>query len=209
MWTQRDIDIVRALCVKVRLFTVEQIAVARWHASIRSSVHATRRLSKLVSANLLERYRINVHPLLDISRPLFSWNPGSEAPDALRVSDQAQARWTEPGTPTIVYLASPLAANLFASYAGGLPRPCEWDHDLLLAQVYVHYLKTDPDLASRWSGEDTREKAGHRIKDPDVFVYDDHGRICLVVESAGRYTAKQIEAFHEHCAKYNLGYELW
>ena len=209
MWTERDIDIVRTLAVKVRVLTLDQVAMGWWESTKRATFHARRRLAKLVSANLLQRYRINVHPLLDATEPLYSWSPSSEAPDAAALSERAQSRWTEPATPTNVYTASPLAANLFASYARRLLRPSEWDHDLLLAQVYVHYVKTDPNLARHWSGEDTRVKAGHRIKDPDVFVYDDDDRICLVVESAGRYTVTQIAAFHEHCVKYDLPYELW
>ena len=60
-----------------------------------------------------------------------------------------------------------------------------------------------------WVGEDTRPKAGYRIKDPDAWLLDAQGRTICVIESAGRYSTQQIESFHEHCVEYGLPYQLW
>ena len=36
-----------------------------------------------------------------------------------------------------------------------------------------------------------------------------NGRVLCIIESTGHYSATQIEGFHEHCAEYDLPYELW
>jgi hypothetical protein len=66
-----------------------------------------------------------------------------------------------------------------------------------------------PESAARWVGEHVLPKAGHRIKDPDAFIRNDQGEVLCVIESAGRYSADQVESFHEHCVENNLPYQLW
>jgi hypothetical protein len=102
-----------------------------------------------------------------------------------------------------------MSANLFGSSAGELSTLLHRDHDLLLAEVYVHYCRHSPQLAARWLGEDVFPKAGFRVKDPDAFLFADDGRPERVIESAGRYGRAQVQAFHEHCIEFDLPYELW
>ena len=47
------------------------------------------------------------------------------------------------------------------------------------------------------------------IKNPDAFVVDRDNRILRVVESAGRYSVKQLLSFHDYCFQRDLPYELW
>ncbi|MHC4880386.1 MAG: hypothetical protein ACYTGL_28385 [Planctomycetota bacterium] len=208
MWTPRDLDIVEALARRVRLLTDQQIQSIWWTEPCSLPV-VRRRLWRLQSSGLIERTTINAQPVRTNIAPLAEWSPGATAPDPQSVSDLARCRWDSPAVPTRVYSASRLAANLFGSSATHFPRPEQFDHDLLLGQVYVEYCTGRPDVAGQWIGEDALPKAGFRIKDPDAFLYDEDGHVIRVIESAGRYSPLQIESFHNHCRQYSLPYELW
>jgi len=208
-WTARDRDIVETLAAKVRMLSLAQVARGWWNQSARRDEHARARLRILSRAGLLDEYRVNVHPPLELRGPAFRWSPGDGDPNAEAVAKKLQARWTEAARPTTVFVASPLAANLFGCSSGGLPDLTHRDHDWLLAEVFVRYLRADPEAARRWVGEAARPKAGYRIKDPDAFLIDDEGNTLRVVESGGKYDAGRVAAFHEHCAENRLAYELW
>ncbi len=207
-WTTRDLDIVETLTRRVRLLTVQQVACIWWPSTSHVRI-VRRRLRRLTGAGLLHRTIVNIHPLLRLKRPLFSWSPGNGEPDFEEVSTRARTRWGRPGTPAEVYWASPVAANLLGSTAGKFPELSHRDHDLLLSQVYVLYRRDRPAEARQWTGEDALGKAGYRIKDPDAFLMDERKTRLLVIESAGRYSAKQIKSFHQHCVENKLPYELW
>jgi hypothetical protein len=178
-------------------------------AAPRTSDKAVRRmLRRLTRGQLLERTFANVVICPAVS-PLFVWRPGDQAPCARKLSEAARRRWPITAQPTEVYWASRLAANLFGSSAGRLSPLEHRGHDLHLAEVYVCFRSQRPQEAPMWRGEDSLPKAGYRQKDPDAFLLDTHGRIRLVVESAGRYGARQVEAFHGHCCERSLPYELW
>lgn len=208
-WTTRDLDIVEALAAKVRLLTTSQVARGWWGPGTSREHDARTRLRRLARAGLLCSYRVNLHPLWELGGPVVRWGPGDPDPDAEAAARVLQARWTEPARPTTVYAASPAAASLFGCSGGGLPDLTHRDHDLLLGQVFVTYLRTEPDAARRWVGEAARPKAGYRIKDPDAFLLDEAGDTLRVVESGGKYDAARVAAFHEHCAERRLAYELW
>jgi hypothetical protein len=163
----------------------------------------------LAEADLLERHTVNAQPLPADIRPLCVWRPGQPEPAAQAIAQHTQRRWPGPTIPTEVCVATRRAANLLASTSAGLPRPEQLNHDLLLAVVYVRYRKRHPRLATQWVGEHALGKAGYGIKDPDAFLCDKSGRIQRVIESAGRYCVAQVISFHEHCAEYELPYELW
>lgn len=207
-WTDRDLDIVETLTRRVRLLTVEQVARI-WWPSARHLRIVRRRLRRLTAGGLLHRTIVNVHPLLQLKRPLLSWHDNKAEPNFERASTQARTRWTQPANPAEVYSATPVAANLFGSTATQLPQLNHRDHDLLLGQIYVLYRTERPAEARMWIGEDALDKAGYRIKDPDAFLIDDNGTKFSVIESAGRYGPKQIESFHHHCVENELPYELW
>jgi hypothetical protein len=208
VWTQRDYDIVQTLAIRLSLMAISQ-AVRLWWPKQSIQRHARRRLRQLVDAGLLLRYIINAHPLLEPKQPLVMWRPGEARPDCREASERARSRWNRPAIPTEVYTASRQAGNLFAGDSHGLPALEHRDHDLLLADAYVAYRTNRPQEATRWIGEDFLPTAGFRIKDPDAFLIDDAGRPMRVVESAGRYSRKQIASFHDHCRSLSVPYELW
>jgi len=207
-WTQRDYDIIQVLAIRIQLITTPQ-AARIWWPNQTTQRNARKRLRRLAAAGLLERYIVNAHPLLKPQQPLADWRPGDRRPDCKMLSGRARRRWSQPAVPTEVFTASKLSANLFGGESHGLPTLDHRDHDLLLADAYAAHHVHNPADAARWIGEDFLPKAGFRIKDPDAFLLDDAGRPIRVIESAGRYSAKQIASFHEHCQSLALPYELW
>ena len=193
---------------RVRLLPMH-LAAQVWWPDARNQGTARRRLDLLARAGWIECHLINAHPLLPVLRPLFTWEPGQDAPDAERIASQSRSRWSQPARPLEVCVASSLAACLLGSTARRLPPPEHRDHDLRLAAVYVHYRAVFPRLAELWIGQHALAKAGYQIKDPDALLRDENGRVLRVIESAGRNSAPQIERFHEHCVEFDLPYELW
>lgn len=211
MWTHQEFDLLETLTRRVRLLSVDQIARIPWR-QVDSQRYMKRpsgpRLRRLIQAGLLARAFINVRRLKPTC-PLFRWRPGDDEPNVEQLVATITTRWPVAAQPVEVYWASRYAASLFGSSAGRLPKLHHRDHDLLLADAYLHYRVHERAWAMLWRGEDSRPKAGYQIKDPDAFLVDREGRIVRVIESTGRYGVRQIEAFHDHCASENLSYELW
>ena len=69
-WTLRDLQILEALTVKVRMLTVEQIAETWWPPGRYQVTNARRRMVRLVRAKLVLRYRINIHPRIPLNAPV-------------------------------------------------------------------------------------------------------------------------------------------
>lgn len=208
MPTSREYRIIEALTRQIRMVALRQASDC-WWAEMPNTKAARRKLLRMARDGWIERHLINAHPLLPLTQPLAAWRPGQREPDPDAVSKLCQERWSQAAKATEVFVASPLAASLFGSTARGLPRREQWDHDLLLTSVYVHYQRHHARLAAGWLGEHSLPKAGYRIKDPDAFLMGAGRRILRVIESAGRYSPVQVENFHEHCAERELPYELW
>lgn len=207
-FTERDLDLLETLTLKVPMLTVPQIAELWWPGTC--SQRAPRhRLALLMKSGWIERHVVNAHRSHGALRLLFAWKPGDEAPDAERISCESRAVCYEPSRPTEVCVAAPRAACLLGSTVRGLP-PLELrDHDLRLAVVHVHYKKTWPRLARLWIGRHARPKAGYRLKDADALLCNGNGRPLRVIQAAGRWNAARVESFHEYCADSDLPYELW
>jgi hypothetical protein len=208
LWTNGELEIVEVLTRRVRLICQDQLA-SFWQQTAHAGHPLHGALTRLLSGGLIHRTVVNAHPRLVIESPLAAWRPGRKAPGASRIASRIRNRWSQPAEPTAVYWASKKAASLFGSTASELSPLLHRDHDLLLAEVYVFYRRNYPQLSDRWLGEEVFPKAGYRVKDPDAFLFAEDGSPQLVIESAGRYSRGQIEAFHEHCVEYDLAYELW
>ena len=206
--TDRDLDLLDALTLRVRLLTLRQLTEL-WWPNGNNQRCARHRLECLEAARLVEIHRVNAHPLLPVARPLFEWRPGDAEPDCEHVAACCRDRWNRPAVPMTVCVATSLAANLFGSTARGVPHRDHRNHDLRLASIYVAYRLQRPQLAALWIGEHGLAKAGHRIKDPDAFLRHDNGQVFRVIESAGRYGEAQVQSFHDHCEANDLPYELW
>ena len=206
--TSRDLELLDALTLRVRLLTLRQVTEL-WWPNGENQRCARRRLESLEAANLIEIHRVNAHPLLPVRSPLFAWQPGDAEPDCEALEESCRERWNKPAVPMTVCVAASLAANLFGSTARGVPHRDHRNHDLRLACVYAAYRRQKPQLAAMWVGEHGLPKAGHRVKDPDAFLRHESGQVICVIESAGRYSEVQVQSFHDHCEAHELPYELW
>ncbi len=207
---QRDEALLEALVLKVRLLALEMIAEAWWPNATAPEVHACRRLDQLVEARLIEQIEVLAEPLLDLESPVFCWSPGEPEPNCEAVGYALQSRWTHAPRQTTVYVATKKAINQYGGRGrGGLRHRLQANHDLHVGVIFLHYLRTDPNAAAAWVGEDLLGKAGYGVKDPDAILFDAEGRPERVVEFGGRYDARRVRDFHEHCAHHGLRYELW
>lgn len=208
-WTLRDLQILEALTVKVRMLTIEQIAETWWPPGRYQVTNARRRMVRLVRAKLVLRYRINIHPRIPLNAPVAEWKPGDDSPEFAAVSTMLKNRWTLPAEPTSVFLASKRSANLFGTYAGPLKDPVQATHDVHLSDIYLWYQQHKPWFCDSWIGEDALKKAGTGVKDPDAFLVRPDGEVSRVIDFGGKYSADRVKEFHGHCAARSLPYELW
>jgi hypothetical protein len=141
---------------------------------------------------------------------VLTLEPDDPIPSNLRLySELLRRRWSNAAVPTNVFVASRSAANLFGSTAGGIPPLEQRDHDVLLADAYVHHLRTNPDSIHEWVGEQLLKKAGHRIKNPDAFRVGADGKPYKIVESGGAYSAHQLQALCDFAIERGLALEVW
>jgi hypothetical protein len=215
--TDRDREILIALTHKVRLLSLEQIARTWWGASPSGIATARKRLTLLTGkaavnsayTNVMRRLRLNAHPELKLSGPIFTWSPGDPAPPFGALAYRLQTRWKEAVRPTTVYIATEKAARYFGGFGGKLRRPLQATHDLHVAQIYLHFLTTDPARAAAWVSEERFAPERRHEKLPDAVLHDAHGNITLVIEFGGAYDAKHVERVHRDCVTRSLPYELW
>ena len=134
--TSRDLDLLDTLTLRVRLLTLRQVTELWWPSGDNQRC-ARRRLDWLSAAKLVEIHRVNAHPLLPVTSPLFAWQPGETEPDCEQLAESCRERWNKPAVPMTVCVAAPLAANLLGSTARGVPNRDHRNHDLRLASVYA------------------------------------------------------------------------
>ena len=207
----RDDIIMRTLSLKVRLLSLRQLAAAWWSDSPSGTADARRRLAKLVEAGLVIRHRLPARPLPELTRPVVSWNPNQPPPSFTATAWTLQSRWTAPTCQTSVYIATRRCANQFGGRRRGeLKHDYQATHDLGVAAVYLHLLRTDPETAEHWIGEDMLRRGPGRRKIPDaVLAARPDGQVQLVIEFGGAYDAPRVRKFHRHCADRRLPYEIW
>lgn len=195
--------------MKVRMLTLRQIAEAWWPSEKARIPNARRRMLRLARAGLVDRYQLNVHPILKLEQPLLSWSSDSPTPNFASVAWMLKSRWDKAAEPTSVFVGSKRAANLFGAFGGSVKDPVQATHDVHLGQVYLWYRERKPWFAASWIGEDAIRKAPNGIKNPDAFLRGANGRFSRVIDFGGKYSAERIRDFHEHCAERQLPYELW
>jgi hypothetical protein len=206
--TPRDLELVGALCHAVRLFAWEQVLT--WWPTPAGRRLAYRRVATLVRLRLLRRFRVHARPVPWPDKPAAVWRPGTRAPDMAAVGRALAARWTRPPVTTTVYVATRRAANLLGGSARGrVGTPYQASHDLGVSAVYLHYLRHRPDDAACWVGEDNARAAGRGNKKPDAVVLDPGSGRRLAVEFGAGYPAARLRAFHRHCERHRLPYEVW
>ncbi|MBI1826054.1 MAG: hypothetical protein HY287_02460 [Planctomycetes bacterium] len=207
----RDHQIVESLTTKVRMLSLEQIAEGWWDKTRNPKLLARRRLTVLAEEGLLEETVVLALPRLPLTEPLWEWHKGQSEPDFGAIAWTLQSRWprTAPSRTTIL-MATKAAHNRYGgALSGGRIRVGQIDHDLHVGAVYLIYLRTRPDMARVWVGEDVLPKSGYGLKDPDAILELDGGKRTHVVEFGGRYDKQRIQGFHEDCVRRGRSYEIW
>lgn len=201
-----EFHILEALTCKVRVLSRDQILRA-WHES--DSCQLLESIERLMSAKLVQMQMWEV-VVPDTKRtPLFTWKPNQSEPDTWQISEKAKERWRRKRSTVFAYQATALAGRFFGARCGKLIRTTERQHDLLLSEVFVDYVRSMPELAERWYGEDVVPPAPYGVKNPDAFLFDEEFQPRRVIESAGAYSQRQVKSFHRYCRVSNLPYELW
>lgn len=207
-WTKPISDLIETLTCRVRVLSLIHI-YAGWTKEFGSRSAVKVALEQLIEADLLVGEVWEAQPSPIGEQPIAAWSPGLPEPDFYEIEQVVRNRWTAQPTPTPVLAATHKAARLFGSSTGGLPPENHRNHDLLLASTYLRYRCVQPEQAANWLGEDAVAMAEKGVKNPDAFLFDNEGALVKVIESAGRYSFKQLESFHQHCQLSTLPYELW
>lgn len=208
--TTRDQEIVTDLCSKVRFFSLEQIAGAWWQEKSDGRGQAWKRLNRLSENGWLTISRVLARPSLCLEKPVLEWQPDDPKPIFSTVSKALRNRWKKSAREVVVFLASRRAKAVFGGKVLGVVKNlCQTTHDLHVAEVYLHYRRKMPEIAQQWVGEDAVALEHEGGKVPDALVRDENGATMRAVEFGGAYAAKRVEAFHQHCEKLALPYEMW
>lgn len=206
-WSKHERMLLDALTNRVAVLAVAD-ARRIWkgcadHASFRAAI------ARLVTAQLIELYEVSVRKAARSSQPILHLK-GNRRPqiNCEIVSRRLRARWTTSSHAIRVMTASRRSANLFGSSAYGLPLLGHREHDILLGNVFTHYVINAPESARKWIGEHALPKAGYRIKDPDAFLAD-QGVPYRIVESGGSYSAAQVKSLIDFAQQQDLELEVW
>jgi hypothetical protein len=202
----RDMEIVKALALRVRLFSLQQIVDAYFGGDEKS---ARRRLNSLAAASYLVRLQVLARETPQLKEPMFIWAPNQPQPYFQSLVAKLRKRWLSASTQTTtVYLSGTAAAHLYGTKAPGkLRHTFQASHDLGFAETFLVFVQTRPAEAMAWIKEDIPSKAKGQI--PDGLILDSTGTPIRAIEYCGLYPAKRLKQFHIHCAKTRLPYELW
>lgn len=205
---ETEFAILSALAGKVRVLSRDQI-VRAWTSKPSDFDHIMHSLARLIANKLVTMHVWTVVVPNTNREPIFTWKPKAPDPDSWQISLNAKQRWNQKSNRVFVYQATAAAGRIFGARTGGLIREIEQQHDLLLGEVYIDYVRYLPELAEHWIGEDLMPIAAKGVKNPDAFLLDQDLQPRRVIESAGAYSQRQIRTFHQYCVRRSLPYELW
>ena len=209
--TPRDRQVLDALCNRVRVLSLTQIACAWWSGVRDAERGAALRLSKLAEVDLVRCWSVLARPLPLIHGPELSWSPGEPDPDFGAVAWALQSRWTEGPGATPVYVGTKRSAGILGGRAVGQPKaPLQATHDLGVGEMFVRVLLDRPELLPRWVGEDVLKPYRKNQKLPDAVIADGPAANPeLVLEFGGAYDKRRVTAFHRDCERRQVPYEVW
>lgn len=205
--SQRDLVLLEALALRVRLVGQRQAAEALWASHL---ANARRRLRRLVSEGMISRQVLPAMPLPEFNEPVVRWQPGQAVPHAEAISFQLQGRWRFRALrPTVVYFPT----SMTVSYFGGRERPqslvTHTTHDLGVTAVWLRFLSHSRDIAATWTGEDILAPSRVGQKLPDAALVDQHGEPTMLIEFGGSYGPARVADFHDDAAARGLPYQIW
>lgn len=205
-FTDRDVIVLRALSLQVRLFGQRQLADALWAGDI---ANARRRLHRFVEMGLVRRSVVMARPLPELLAPVFVWQPGTDDPDVRQIAFQLQSRWRYRALrSTVIYLPTERTVNHF----GGRNKAvlsAQVSHDLGVSEVWLWFFCNHPSYAKAWRGENliTDGEPGQAL--PDAVLLDSNDEPVMLIEFGGDYEADRIAAFHDDAVLRGLPYQIW
>ena len=210
--TQRDHKILDCLANRVRLLTTDQLSRAFFDGDDR---YAKRRSNVLLKAGLLKVSSLvaRISPPLD--HPLYCWRPGMETPNYNHFSVLLRRRWgRQPSREASIFILGKNANNLVGGrYLGRIKNALQIGHDLALSEVFLHYLRVEPELTRSWFVEDRINKSTlpskRGIAIPDAMLVDRSGKPIRAIELGGVYSVKRLRTLHQTFSNWGLSYELW
>lgn len=207
--TDRDEDLLKTLTHRVHVATAEQIGRGWWSGCRKPEHAAHHRISTLQKMGLLERHRVNIHPLLQMEKPEASWSPGKPRPDLGAVAYRLRSRWTRSLELTTVVIASKKAANAFGGFGGKFKHRTQLTHDTHVTELYLRRVAMDATVRESWTGEEIlgQDILGEKV--PDALLRNNDGQADLVIDFGGSYDKRRVQQFHSYCEKIEVGYELW
>ncbi len=206
--SERDEEILNALCLRVKFFSQRQISDHWFDGDI---ANTRRRMSQLRTCGLIERVELRARSLPPLSQPLIAWQPGQPTPEFGRVAHVCRSRWRKRHIQSCTaYLATAVASRQFGGCVRGeVKRETQATHDLGVSQIWLQLDLQSAELADSWRGEDVMAHTRRGEKLPDGFIVDAHGVTRCVIEFGGAYDESRVREFHEDCASRPLPYQLW
>ena len=204
----RDHEILSALTVKVRFFSLRQITDTFFASDM---ANATRRLRTLEARGFLVQRRLIARTPPRLEAPLICWKPGQNRPDADHLSHSLKKRWERQGVrQRICYFPGPKYQALTGFPCRTSPiHQLHATHDLGLAELYLFFRSQRVTDAKQWRGENAFSCGELRKQQPDAILVDSSNQFVSAIEYGGLYNAKRLDRFHRWCQQRSLPYELW
>ena len=191
--TAREEEILKALCSKVRFFSLEQIARTWWSDQPREIRRTKTSLMHLVERSWLNHTTVLARPLLGLEAAVIDWHPNNSTPDFSVISRTLQLRWKKPANKIEVFLAGPRSAAIFGgNVLGVVSNLCQTTHDLHVSELFLRFR----------SSRDRKHS-----KRPDAVILDEQGEVERAVEFGGAYKPDRVRAFHQDWR--TVPYTLW
>ena len=203
----RDLLLLEALALRIRLIGQRQAAEAFWAGHI---ANTRRRLKQLTEFGMLSRAVVNAQPLPELTSPIVRWQPGQAIPDSDRVAFQLQSRWRYRSLrPTVVYFPTTSTIAHFGGRERSQSLLTQVTHDLGVTAIWIRFAQEPNSAAAVWVGEDILAPTRVGQKLPDAALVDQHGSPTLLMEFGGSYGPKRVSDFHDDAAVRGLPYQLW
>lgn len=205
-FTERDLTVLRALSLQVRLFGQRQLADTLWHGDI---ANARRRLRRFVELGLVERKSALSRPLPDLLAPVWQWRPGQPEPDAGQIAFELQSRWRYRALrSTIIFTPTRVIVDHFGGRQKGT-LSSQVSHDLGVSAVWLWFCRYQPQSAAAWRSEDmlTDIESGESV--PDAVLVDNNEQPVVLIEFGGDYAADRVASFHDDAVLRGLPYQIW
>jgi hypothetical protein len=111
-----------------------------------------------------------------------------------------------------VYWATRRAADMFGGTVPRLSRYDQFEHDLGVTNVLLARARYAAANSEAWISEDLfrRRFTGPLLQRvPDAAIIAPDGAVTTLIEFGGQYGIKKLKAFHAHCRRQAIPYELW